>query len=303
MSVLDLTGLWVPLVTPFLSNGDVDVASLDRLCRHVLANTAAGVVVLGTTGEPATLDAAEQALVIETCSQVCVSLRRPMLVGIGTNATRTTVAAAHALHGVPAVAGALVVVPYYTRPSVFGVVEHFRAVAAASPVPIVAYNVPYRTGVSLGSRAILEIAAIPGVVGLKQSVGLIDADTLEVLRSSPPGFQVLAGDDAFILPTLAMGGVGAISAAAHICTPIFANMIEFALAGDVHEARRRAESLLPVVLAGFAEPNPAVFKAALAQQGIIGTSVVRAPLQRASDEATQALNAAIASAEVLFPNG
>jgi 4-hydroxy-tetrahydrodipicolinate synthase len=303
MSLLDLTGLWVPLVTPFLSNGDLDLPSLDRLCRHVLADGATGVVALGTTGEPATLDATEQRLVIETCSQVCAALGRPILVGIGTNATRTTVAAAQGLRGLPAVVGALVVVPYYTRPSVSGVVEHYRAVAAASPVPIVAYNVPYRTGVSLGSAAILDIAEIPNVVGLKQSVGLIDADTLEVLRSSPSGFQVLAGDDAFIAPSVAMGAVGAIAAASHVCTPIFARLIEFALAGDVREARSRAESLLPIVVAGFAEPNPAVFKAALAQQGIIGTSVVRAPLQPASDQATQALSAAIASAEVQFPNG
>jgi 4-hydroxy-tetrahydrodipicolinate synthase len=303
MSPLDLSGLWVPLVTPFIANGDVDYVSLDRLCRHVLAGGAAGVCVLGTTGEPATLDHVEHGAVIATCSAVCVELDRPMLVGVGTNSTRTTVAAAVALRDVPAVGGVLVVVPYYSRPSVAGVVEHYRAVAGASPVPVVAYNVPYRTGIQLGSDAILEIASIPNVVGLKQSVGQLDVDTLEILRRRPDSFRLLAGDDAFIVPTIAMGGSGAIAAAAHLCTPIFATMIASARSSDVVSARLRAEALLPMVVAGFAEPNPAVWKAALAHAGVIETSVVRAPMQAASSAAVQRLVAAAGAATSQFPNG
>jgi 4-hydroxy-tetrahydrodipicolinate synthase len=303
MSPLDLSGLWVPLVTPFLRNGNVDHVSLDRLCRHVLAAGANGVCVLGTTGEPATLDGDEQIAVVTTCSAVCAELDRPMLVGVGTNSTRTTVTAAEALREVPAVGGVLVVVPYYTRPSVAGVIEHYRVVAAASPVPVVAYNVPYRTGVQLGSDAILKIASIPNVIGLKQSVGQIDVDTLEILRRRPDSFRVLAGDDAFIVPTIAMGGSGAIAAAAHLCTPIFASMISLACSGDVTAARRRAEALLPVVVAGFAEPNPAVWKAALVHEGVIETMAVRAPMQPASAAATQRLVAAAGLATSQFPNG
>jgi 4-hydroxy-tetrahydrodipicolinate synthase len=303
MSSLDFSGLWVPLVTPFRRNGDVDHVSLDRLGRQVLSSGADGVCVLGTTGEPATLDDIEQAAVIATCSAVCAELDRPMLVGIGTNSTRTTMAAATALREVPAVGGVLVVVPYYTRPSVAGVVAHFRAVAAASSVPVVAYNVPYRTGVRLGSDAILEIASIPNVIGLKQSVGQLDVDTLDILRNRPDSFRVLAGDDAFITPTIAMGGSGAIAAAAHVCTRIFASMIELARRGDIAFALARAEVLLPVVVAGFAEPNPALWKAALAHAGVIRTSVVRAPMQPASAAALKRLVAAIGVATSRFPNG
>jgi 4-hydroxy-tetrahydrodipicolinate synthase len=232
-----------------------------------------------------------------------LELDRPMLVGIGTNSTRTTVAAATALSEVPAVGGVLVVVPYYTRPSVAGVVEHYRAVAVASPVPVVAYNVPYRTGVNLGSDAVLEIASIPNIVGLKQSVGQLDVDTLDILRRRPDSFRVLAGDDAFITPTIAMGGSGAIAAAAHVCTPIFASMIESARCGDIASALDRAEALLSVVVSGFSEPNPAVWKAALTHLGVIDTSVVRAPMQPASEAAGQRLVAAIESATSQFPNG
>ena len=113
-------------------------------------------------------------------------------------------------------------VPYYTRPSEAGIVAHYRAVAAASSLPIVAYNIPYRTGRGLGADALLQLAAIPGVVGVKQAVGALDRDTLAVLRDRPAGFHVLAGDDAYIGPLALMGGAGAIAATAHLRTSEFA---------------------------------------------------------------------------------
>lgn len=292
----DLRGLWVPLVTPFAPDGAVDLDALDRLARRVLAEGATGLVALGTTGEPAVLDGDEPRVVIEHCAAICAELGRPLVVGAGTNSTRSTIAAVERLASVPAVVAALVVVPYYTRPSCDGVVEHFRAVAAASPVPLVAYNVPYRTGRGLGATDLLRIAAIDNVVGLKQSVGCVDADTLEVLREAPDGFHVLAGDDAFIVPTIAMGGAGAIAASAHVCTPLFADMVAAARHGDLTRARALAESLLPVVLAGFAEPNPAGWKAALHRAGELATADLRAPSAPASPEATEVLVAAIAEA-------
>ena len=127
-------------------------------------------------------------------------------------------------------AAALVVVPPYVRPSPAGVLRHFRAVAEASPVPIVAYHIPYRTGCQLAAAHLLELAAIDGVVGIKQSVGALDVDTLELLRSAPPGFAVLAGDDAVIAPAILLGAAGAIAAAAHLCTAAFAALVETAKA-------------------------------------------------------------------------
>lgn len=293
MTALHLRGLWVPLVTPFDDQGDVDLASTAALCRHVLEAGAAGIVALGTTGEPATLDDGERRAVVDTCAEVCVSMSRPLIVGCGANSTRTTIASVRGLAEIPAVVGALVVVPYYTRPSIESIIEHFRVVAAASPVPVIVYNVPYRTGRGLDADAILQIASFPNIAGIKQAVGAVDRDTLEVLRCKPESFHVLAGDDVFIAPLVLMGASGAIAASAHVCTDRFAAMIAAALAGDVTGARRLAMALQPIVDAGFAEPNPSVFKAALYAAGAIASPTLRSPMGAASTAATMHLLDAI----------
>ena len=174
--------------------------------------------------------------------------------------------------------------------------EHFRAVAAQSPVPIVLYNIPYRTGRGLGADAILDLAQTPNIAGVKQAVGALDGDTLEVLRSAPDGFHVLCGEDPFIEPMLFMGAHGSITAAAHVCTERFVAMVECGLHGKVDDGRRHAEALLDVVRVGFGEPNPAVFKAALHAQGRIPTPDVRAPMTNASAAATERLLQSIARA-------
>lgn len=288
--VLDLQGLWVPLVTPFDADDDVDLQALERLASRVLREGARGIVALGTTGEPPTLTADERQAVVDTCRRVCEELQAPLIVGVGTNSTRSTVAGVQALDGA---AGALIVVPYYTRPTPAAVVEHFRVVASESPVPVVAYNVPYRTARPLSASDILAIAEIPNVAGLKQAVGALDSATLQILRSAPPDFAVLAGDDAFIAPTILMGGVGSITASAHVCTDAFAALVEAALKSRVDEARSMAEQLLPVVEAGFSEPNPSVWKAALHDAGEIATPNLRAPMSAASSEALARLKKAI----------
>ena len=219
----------------------------------------------------------------------------PLIVGTGTNNTRSTIAATQAIEGIPAVVGALVVVPYYVRPSEAAIVEHFRAVAAASPVPVIAYNIPSRTGRGLGAP-LLELARIPNVAGVKQAVAAIDADTLEVLAGAPAGFGLLGGDEAFAFPTVCMGGVGAIAAASHLCTARFVAMVECALAGKLDDGRAHAEALLPMIQAGFSEPNPAVFKGVLHAQGRIATPDVRMPLANASAAAIERCLAAVANA-------
>jgi len=290
---IDLSGLWVPIVTPFDARDEVDIASLEQLARRLLVDGAAGLVALGTTGEPATLTAAERRRVVETCDTVCREARRGLIVGAGTNSTRGTIEEIDHLTAGTCATAALVVVPYYTRPSEQAVVEHFRAVADVSPVPIVAYNVPYRTGRGLGSSALLELGAHPRVAGLKQAVGALDVDTLDLLARPGSGFQILAGDDAFIAPTLLMGGTGAIAAAAHVCTPLFVEMTSSALAGDHIRARDLAATLLPIVTIGFSEPNPAVWKGVLARQGLITTNELRRPMMPASGATVDRLLAAI----------
>jgi 4-hydroxy-tetrahydrodipicolinate synthase len=289
----DLSGLWVPLVTPFDHGGRVDDDALRRLARRALGDGARGLVALGTTGEPATLDPSERAAVVDACADVAAATEVGLIVGAGSNDTAGTIAEIRRLCGRSEVTAALVVVPYYTRPSEAAIVEHFGLVADASPVPIVAYNVPYRTGTAVGADAWAEIGGHPNVVGLKQAVGALDHDTLELLRRRIPGFAVLAGDDAFIGPAILMGATGAIAAAAHLRTADFAALVAAARAGDVTTTRHLAEALLPLVHAGFAEPNPALWKAALHADGEIATPAVRRPLTAASPAALAAVLAAI----------
>lgn len=291
-----LRGVYVPLITPFDVAGSVAVDSVEALCHRYLDAGATGVVALGTTGENAALDADERRLVVDTCARVCAQRSAPLIVGAGTNSTAASIAAVQALRGTPALVAVLSVVPYYVRPSEAGIVEHFRAVAAASPAPLVLYNIPYRTGRALGAASLLELARDPGVAGLKQAVGGIDQDTLEVLAGAPEGFAVLGGDDAFLFPTVLMGGRGAIAASAHVCTDRFVAMIECGLAGKVDEGRSHAEALLPVVRSLFAEPNPAVIKGVLHAQGYIPTADLRLPMTPASRPSVDAALEAIASA-------
>ncbi|HLF41568.1 MAG TPA: dihydrodipicolinate synthase family protein, partial [Acidimicrobiia bacterium] len=208
--------------------------------------------------------------------------------------TALSVEAVKALAGTPALVAALSVVPYYVRPTEAGIVEHFRAVAAASPVPLVVYNIPYRTGRALGSKSILELAAIPNIAALKQAVGSIDLDTLEVLAGAPEGFAVLGGDDAYLYPTVLMGGAGTIAASANVLTDRFVAMIECGLAGKIEDGRAQHEALLPVVKTLFAEPNPAVIKGVLHAQGKIPTPDLRLPMTAASKAGVDAAMAAIA---------
>jgi 4-hydroxy-tetrahydrodipicolinate synthase len=281
-SDLDLRGVWVPLITPFDPAGAVAIDTIEQLCREYVDAGATGIVALGTTGEASALDDAEKRAVIEACSRACTAARAPLIVGTGTNNTRTTIAATKAIAGVPGVVGALVVVPYYVRPSEEGVVAHMQAVADESTVPIVLYNVPYRTGRGLGAGALLELASHANIAGVKQAVGPLDTDTLQLLAEAPRGFSVLGGEDAILFPIVCMGGHGAIAASAHLCTDRVVEMIECGLGGKLDDGRVHAEALLPVVRAGFAEPNPAVFKGVLHRQGRIPTPDLRPPMTNAS---------------------
>jgi 4-hydroxy-tetrahydrodipicolinate synthase len=291
-----LQGVYVALVTPFAADGSVALDAVERLCNESFDAGVSGIVALGSTGESAALDADEQRAVIDTCARVCAARGGQLIVGAGTNNTQKTIATVESLAGTPALAAALVVVPYYVRPSEAGIVAHFRAVAEASPVPLVVYNIPVRAGRNLGPAGLLELAQHPNITGMKQATGALDAETLEILAAAPADFSVLGGDDAFFFPTVLMGGAGCISAAAHLCTDRYVAMIECGLAGKVDDGRAHAEVLLDVAQKGFAEPNPAVFKGVLHAQSRIPTPDVRLPLMNASDGAVAAALAAVARA-------
>jgi 4-hydroxy-tetrahydrodipicolinate synthase len=292
---LDLHGLWIPLITPFDEHDEVDRDAIERLCARFLRAGARGIVALGTTGEATSLDAREKRAVVEACAAVCNDVHAPLVVGTGTNSTRATIEATTTLATVPGVVAALVVVPYYVRPSDAGVLAHYRAVAAASPVPLIAYNIPYRTAKTLSIASLLELAHVDNVAGIKQSAGL-DGDTLTLLAEAPEGFSVLCGEDLYIYPMAMMGAAGAISAPAHVCTERFVAMVECGLANKHEDGRAHVEALLPIIRAGFAEPNPAVFKGVLHAQGLISTPNLRLPMTPASRAAIDACLVAIDAA-------
>ncbi|MGH9051010.1 MAG: 4-hydroxy-tetrahydrodipicolinate synthase [Acidimicrobiia bacterium] len=284
-----LRGVYLPVITPFATDGSVARDALAGLCHEFLDAGGAGIVALGTTGESTALDAHEKQVVIDTCAQVCAERSAQLIVGAGTNNTATTVATVQALEGTAALAAALIVVPYYVRPSQAGIVEHFKQVAGASPVPVVVYNIAIRTGRNLEAAGLIELARTPNFAGVKQAATGLDLDTLELLAGANrlDGFAVLGGEDPFLFPLVLMGGTGAICASAHVCTRRFVEMIECGLAAKVDDGRTHAEALLPVTKALFVEPNPAVFKGVLHAQGRIPTPDVRLPLANASGGAVQ----------------
>jgi 4-hydroxy-tetrahydrodipicolinate synthase len=273
-----LRGLYVPLITPFTAEGDLAPGALEELAHAVIGAGAAGLVALGTTGEPATLTDAERRAVVDICAGVCRERGASLIAAAGSNDTAGTVQALRDLAAWPEVSAALTVVPYYTRPSQDGVIAHFARLAAESPVPVIVYNVPYRTATSIGGPALRELARMPGIAGMKHAVGGIDHDTVMLMADLPEGFAVLAGDDMFASPLLALGAAGGILASAHLRTSEFAALIAAWHCGQADRARELGHRLAPLSAALFAEPNPAVIKGVLHARGVIPSPAVRLPL-------------------------
>jgi 4-hydroxy-tetrahydrodipicolinate synthase len=226
--------------------------------------------------------------VLQICARVCRERGAPLIVGAGGNDTARSAAAVAALADYPEVCAALTVVPYYSRPGEAGVIEHVRALADGGPVPLVIYNIPYRTGQVLTWAAISRIAALPGVAGIKHATGAVDRDTMLMMAARPDDFRVLAGDDLYVSPLLALGADGAILASAHVCTAEFARLVTMWRDGRAAEARALGHRLAPLSAALFAEPNPAVIKAVLHRSGQIPSPAVRLPLLPATDSVTDA---------------
>ncbi|MET8052763.1 dihydrodipicolinate synthase family protein [Streptosporangium sp. NPDC005286] len=279
---MTLTGVYVPLITPFDATGAVALTALEALAHEVLDAGASGVVALGTTAEPTSLTAAEQRGVVDVIARVCRERSARLVVGAG------TVEAVKALRGRSEVVAALSVVPPFLRPGEAGIIAHFAALAVASPVPLVVYHVPYRTGQHLSADAVRRLADLAGVAGIKYAVGGIDADAIELLADPPTGFAVLGGDDAFISPLLALGAHGGILASAHFATARFVELVDAWHAGATFPARTLGHRLAAMSSAMFAEPNPTVIKAVLHAQGRIPTTAVRLPLLPAGFDSVRA---------------
>ncbi|OKI60627.1 dihydrodipicolinate synthase family protein [Streptomyces sp. MJM1172] len=275
---LSLRGIHVPLVTPFTAAGGIAAEALEALAHEVLDAGAAGIVALGTTAETAALDEAERDLVTDVCARVCAVRGGLLTVGAGASGTRAAEASLARLERWPGVRAALVTVPPFVRPSAAGVLAHFARLTEVSPVPLVVYHVPYRTGQPLDAGTLRALGELPGVAGVKYAAGGIDQDTVALLGDLPDGFEVLAGDDAYASPMLALGAAGAILASAHLATARFVELAAAWEAGDVPRARALGHALARVSAAAFGEPNPTVIKAVLHARGRIPTADVRLPL-------------------------
>ncbi|MCX4099277.1 4-hydroxy-tetrahydrodipicolinate synthase [Nocardia sp. alder85J] len=287
---MTFTGLYVPLITPFTAADEVDADALAGLAYEALDAGAAGLVALGTTGEPATLTLAERQQVLDVCAGVCRERGVPLIVGAGSYSTADSARELAAVD--PRAAAVLSVVPYYLRPSEEGVVAHFRQLAAASPVPLVVYHIPYRTGRALSAETLCRIAELPNVAGFKLAAGGID-ETVIAFLSRATGTDILVGDDLYTAPLLALGAAGAILACANVAPAEYAELIAAWRTGAVEHARALGNRLVPVAQALFAEPNPVVLKAVLAARGRIATPAVRLPLLPASENATAAALSAL----------
>ena len=275
-SSTDFSGLWIPLITPFY-RGKVDRDAITSLVKRLRADGVKGIVVCGSTGEAAALDKAEQLEVLSTTLESAPGL--PVVMGLsGYNLAETT-AWVQELAAWP-LAGLLVPAPHYIRPSQAGLLHWFNTLADASAVPLIIYDIPYRTGVQLERQTLLELAKHPRILAIKDC-GCDAAKTLALIAQGK--LQVLAGEDLQMFATVAQGGVGAIAASAHLATARFVRVIECLQAGQLRDARTLWTALVPWIEAVFAEPNPAPIKCLLAQRGLIHNEL-RAPLTASSSD-------------------
>jgi 4-hydroxy-tetrahydrodipicolinate synthase len=260
------TGVGTALVTPFTAAGAIDEEAVRRLARRQVEAGVHFLVPCGTTGEAPTLSAEERRRVVE--GVVAESGGRvPVLAGAGGYDTREVAESARAMHAAGA-DGLLSVTPYYNKPTPDGLVRHYEAIAGATPLPIVVYNVPGRTGCNVDPATLARLAAIPTVIGVKEASGNM-TQICEVVRSVPEGFIVLSGDDALTLPAMAVGARGVVSVASNEVPAEMARMVEAAERNDFAAAREVHARLLPLMLANFAESNPIPVKAAMARMGLL----------------------------------
>ena len=229
-SVMELSGCGTALITPFTANGAVDEAALTELVRTQVEARIELLVPCGTTGEASTLEEDEWLRVIQlTCA--AAAGRAAVFAGCTHNSTREAVRRVERLNGLQGLTGVLTANPYYNRPGQQGQYEHFRAIAEASALPILLYNIPGRTGANLEPATVLRLAEIPNIIGIKESSGNLLQIT-ELLTQAPRSFRVFAGDDSLALPVIALGGAGLISVASNVIPLQMAEMVQAALHND-----------------------------------------------------------------------
>ena len=290
----DFSGLWIPLITPF-HHKDIDRQALKSLVSLYKPSGIAGLVVCGSTGEAAALGDEEQLDVLETVIQEAAGL--PVVFGVSGYHLGKTAARVKTL-GTLGIDGILLSAPHYIRPAQPGVIDWFTQLADASTVPVIVYDIPYRTGVEITLETLRALASHPHIRAVKDCGG--DAAKTAALIADGR-FQVLCGEDSNIFSTMAQGGDGAIAAAAHMHTGRFVKIIKLLKARKNEEARALWEPLLPLIAGMFSEPNPGPLKALLASAGLIHDEL-RSPMTRASGalaDKLRQLDAAVTASQTL----
>jgi 4-hydroxy-tetrahydrodipicolinate synthase len=273
-------GVGVAIVTPFNSDHSIDFDGFGRVINHVSEGGVRYIVFQGTTGESPTVTKAEKAQLLTYLKEHNPS-NLPIVYGVGGNVTAEVVSGMKTIdfEGVSAM---LSVCPYYNKPGKRGVVEHFTRIADASPVPVILYNIPFRTGINMTSETIVELAQHPNIIGVKEASCVIE-QCMEIRRDAPDDFLLISGDDVQGIPIISIGGVGVMSVIANAFPARFSGMIDAALQGDFQTARRELGHFLRIDPLLYEEGNPVGIKGILNTIGLISPEV-RLPLMRASDD-------------------
>jgi 4-hydroxy-tetrahydrodipicolinate synthase len=273
-------GAGVALITPFGSDLQIDFESLGRIVETQIESGMDFLVVLGTTGEPATLTNDEKQLLIDFVT-ARADHRLPVMVGVGGNSTAEVTGKLKSLN-LSQADGILSVVPYYTRPSQEGIYRHFMEIAAESPLPVMVYNVPSRTGINMNAETTLRLANdSKNIIGTKEASGNF-GEIIKILKGKPDHFSVITGDDSLVVPTISLGGGGVISVAANLAPMLVASMTHYALSGDFNNAATIQKDMQSLIEDLFSEGSPSGVKAAMHSVGMAGNQV-RLPLVTVSE--------------------
>ncbi|MDF2950804.1 MAG: 4-hydroxy-tetrahydrodipicolinate synthase [Anaerocolumna sp.] len=286
---MQLTGVWLPIITPFKDN-KIDYVSYKKLIDYYAEKGISGFIPLGTTGESPVLSEYEFEEMIENTMEFNNG-RLPVYIGVGGNYTaqvikKVKIAEYYEIQGI------LSVCPYYNRPSQEGIYTHFKSIAEETALDIIVYNIPYRTGVNIENETIYKMAEIKNIVGLKDSCGDIK-QTMSLLMHPPKDFSILTGEDLLFYTTLALGGQGGILASSHLKTESFVDVYHKMKANDQEGALQIWKQLYDFIPLLFKEPNPAPTKYCLKELGLIQSPEVRLPLMEITDSLKTKLNSFI----------
>ncbi len=288
------SGSLVAIVTPF-SNGKFDEKAMAELIEFHIKHGTNGIVPCGTTGESATLTAEEHERVVAVTVEVA-NKRIPVIAGAGSNSTEEAIVFTKHAKAVGA-DGALLITPYYNKPTQEGLFRHFEAVAKAVDLPQILYNIPGRTGINMLPATTARLSQIPSIVGIKEGSGSLQ-QVSEIIHASKQNFLILSGDDPLTLPMMSLGGKGVITVTANVAPTDMAGMVSAALEGDYEQARTLHYKLTPLFSALFLETNPIPVKAALAMMGKISEEV-RLPLTPLADDYRTKLREVLQQAGIL----